>query len=97
MDNNVIIAIIAATPPTLIALTALYQQFRNHKSNVKVLTQTAVAVENVNANVGVIERKVDQVHSDTNANYNRQQDEITELSDQINVLKEQLAKFEGFD
>jgi hypothetical protein len=89
MTDAVTVALIAVTPPLLLAIVALLQTTRNHKSNVTAIQAAAVKAD-------IIEAKVDTIHEVTNANFGVQRDEITTLRHEIDGLKATLDRYKQF-
>ena len=89
METAVTIALIAATPPTLVALLSLYQTFQNHKANVAALHRVATTVDTV-------VNKVDDIQTVAAETRVAHSNEATTLCDEIEQLKARLRKLEKF-
>jgi len=83
MNDNTLVVIIAAIPPTLVALAAFIQSVRNNDN-----------IKKSNVVQDGLLRKTEEIHVLTNRNFSEQKAEITRLQAEIDRLVKSAAVIE---
>ncbi len=88
MTDPTILAVITAIPPTLLALAAFVQSFKN---NTLSEARSVATDAKIDQKANTMEKKTDEIHKLTNSNLSRVQADLAVALRRIDLLENHIA------